>query len=322
MRENSFRSAILEAPGRIRTDRCSMRTPGPTQVRVRLQGCGVCGSNLAAWEGRPWFQYPFAPGAPGHEGWGVVEAAGERVDTLAAGDRVAMISHNAFAELDVAEAADAVKLPGALDDKPFPGEALACAMNAFRRCDIQPGQWVAVVGVGFLGALLVELAASAGGRVIGMSGRPFALDVARRMGAEQVVPTNDHWAAVGAVKEITQGRGCERVIEVTGFQQPLDLASDLVAERGTLIIAGYHQDGPRQVNMQSWNWRGIDVINAHERDPRIYTRGLREAVEAVSQGRLNPWPLYTDQYPLDGLSDALRAMSERPDQFLKALVTL
>jgi hypothetical protein len=44
--------------------------------------------------------------------------------------------------------------------------------------------------------------------------------------------------------------------------------AELTARGAGSIVAGYHQDGPRQVNMQLWNWRGLDVINAHERDPR------------------------------------------------------
>lgn len=59
---------------------------------------------------------------------------------------------------------------------------------------------------------------------------------------------------------------------------------------GRLIIAGYHQDGPRQVDMQQWNWRGLDVINAHERDPAVAARGLREAMSAVDSGSIAPFP--------------------------------
>ena len=66
--------------------------------------------------------------------------------------------------------------------------------------------------------------------------------------------------------ELTGGRFCDVVIEAVGKQWPLDLAAELAGERGRLIIAGYHQDGLRQVNMQLWNWRGLDVINAHQRD--------------------------------------------------------
>jgi hypothetical protein len=99
------------------------------------------------------------------------------------------------------------------------------------------------------------------------------------------------------VKELTGGAFCDRVIEAVGKQWPLDLSAELTRERGRLIIAGYHQDGPRQVNMQLWNWRGLDVINAHERDPEVYLAGIRAAVAAVTSGRLDPRPLYTHVYP-------------------------
>ncbi len=87
---------------------------------------------------------------------------------------------------------------------------------------------------------------------------------------------------------------CDRVIEAVGKQWPLDLAGELTRERGPLVIAGYHQDGPRQVNMQLWNWRGLDVINAHERDPARLHRGHARARSRPSRrGRLDPSPLLT-----------------------------
>jgi threonine dehydrogenase-like Zn-dependent dehydrogenase len=260
-------------------------------------------------------------GAPGHEGWGVVDSVGEEVTTVKPGDRVALLSQHSFAEYDVAQESNVVKLPPSLEDMPFPGEALACAVNAFHRCKIQPGQTVAVVGVGFLGALLIQLAAHAGGRVIALSRRPFALTVARACGAAEVLGSENLSDAVAAVRSMTGNRGCECVIEATGHQAPLDLATELTAVRGRLVIAGYHQDGTRCVNMQLWNWRGLDVINAHERDPAVYIDGLREAVELVEQGVLDPTPLYTHRFTLEQLPSAFEEMRTRPDHFLKALIT-
>jgi threonine dehydrogenase-like Zn-dependent dehydrogenase len=63
------------------------------------------------------------------------------------------------------------------------------------------------------------------------------------------------------------------------------------------------------------------VINAHERDPEVQMRGLREAVGAVASGRLDPGPLYTHRYPLDLLGEALDATRDKPVGFVKALVT-
>jgi threonine dehydrogenase-like Zn-dependent dehydrogenase len=267
-------------------------------------------------------QFPTEPGALGHEGWGVVDAVGPEVEGLQVGDRVAALSYNAYAEYDLAAADAVVKLPDALAGMAFPGEPLGCAMNIFRRSDISAGQTVAIIGVGFLGAILTRLAADAGARVIAISRRPFSLDVARSMGAAEVVPMDDHWRIIETVKSLTGGVFCDRVIEAVGKQWPLDLAAELTRERGRLVIAGYHQDGPRQVNMQLWNWRGLDVVNAHERDPKVYAEGLKAAVEAVASGRLDPSPLYTHRYPLERLDEALDATRDRPDGFLKALVTL
>ncbi len=319
---NAMPAAVLAAPGEFRLERIRLQEPAPAEVRVRLEGCGVCGSNLSPWEGRPWFKYPFEPGAPGHEGWGEIDAVGDEVSQLQPGQRVAVLSYHAFAEFDVAPAECVVPLPQALKSKPFPGEALGCAANVFRRCDIQPDQTVAVVGVGFMGALLTSMAARAGAKVIAISRRPYALELARTLGAAYTLTMDDHQRILGEVKELTGGQWCDRVIEAVGCQWPLDLAGEITRERGRLIIAGYHQDGPRQVNMQLWNWRGLDVINAHERDPRQYVAGIRCAAEMVAKGELDPTPLYTHTFPLDQIGRAFRAMQTREGQFLKALIRI
>jgi len=321
MSKKMMRAAVLAAPGRVEVQSVALPVPGPGEVRLRLEGCGVCASNLTPWEGPEWMQYPTDPGGLGHEGWGTVDQVGEGVRDLAPGDRVAALSFRSYADYDVADADKLVKLPDALDG-PFPGEPLGCAFNIFRRSDIAAGQTVAIVGIGFLGAILTRLATDAGARVIAISRRPFSLDLARHYGAAETVPMDDHWAIIEEVKRLTGGSLCDRVIEAVGKQWPLDLASELVREGGKLIVAGYHQDGPRQVNMQMWNWKGIDVVNAHERDPAVQMQGLREAVDAVAGGRLDPRPLYTHHYPLERLGDALDATRDRPDGFLKALVKL
>jgi threonine dehydrogenase-like Zn-dependent dehydrogenase len=293
--------------------------PGPGEVRVALEGCGVCGSNLPVWEGRPWFEYPLAPGNPGHEAWGRIADAGD--SALAAGQRVALLAENAFTDELVVPADRCVPLPVELDGQPFPGEAIGCAFNAVRRSGIEPGQTVAVVGIGFLGALIVALAVEAGARVIAVARKESALDVARQLGAKETVVLDDHARVIGAVSDLTGGDFCERVVEVTGAPWPLDVAGELTGFGGRLVIAGFHQDGLRSVNVQLWNWRGIDVVNAHERDTAVQLRGIRDAVEAVAAGRLDPRPLYTHVLPLERLGDAMDAAAQRPDGFVKALVT-
>jgi threonine dehydrogenase-like Zn-dependent dehydrogenase len=271
-----MRAAVVTGPRRARTAAVPVPEPADGEVLVRVEGCGVCGSSIPLWEGRDWFAYPAEPGAPGHEAWG-------RTDD---GRRVAVLGHHGFAEWDVARADDVVELPAELDGVPFPGEALACAVNVVRRAAILPGDRVAVVGMGFLGTAVARIAGE-------------VTEVRR--------------------ETVVDGE-FDVVVEAAGTQSALDTASRLVATGGRLVVAGFHQDGPRSVDMQSWNWRGIDVVNAHERDPRAYVRGLREAVELARSGRLDVEALVTHRLPLERLDEALELARARPAGFLKAVV--
>ncbi|MEX2670982.1 MAG: zinc-binding dehydrogenase [Phycisphaeraceae bacterium] len=313
-------AGYVDRPRLARVKRVPMPEPGPGQVRVRIRGCGVCASNVPPWEGRSWFRYPMGPGQLGHEGWGVVDRLGAGVTQLDEGQPVALLSQNAYAQFDVAEEAAVIPIPAALAEMPLPGEPLGCAMNIWARSQIREGQTVAIVGAGFLGALLTQLASKAGANVIAISRRQYSLEMAERMGAAEVLPMGPTWSVVDAVRSLTHGELCDRVIEATGKQEPLELAGEITRERGRLIIAGFHQDGPRAVNMQLWNWRGLDVVNAHEREERVYVRGIMAAMEAVADGQLDPFPLYTHRFPLEQLGEALELTRNRPAGFIKALM--
>src|SRR5690606_20476746 len=63
-RRARMRAAVLAGPGQVEIREVDRPDPGPRQVRSQVEGCGVCGSNLPSWQGRPWFRYPLAPGAP------------------------------------------------------------------------------------------------------------------------------------------------------------------------------------------------------------------------------------------------------------------
>jgi NADPH:quinone reductase len=276
-----MRAALVAAPGRVELARVERPQPGPGEALVRVEGCGVCASSLPLWEGREWFDYPLPAGAPGHEPWGTVEAGPEAV----AGRRVAFLSERGFAEYAAVPVEHLVTLPPELDALPFPAEALACAVLVVRRARIVQGDRVAIVGAGFLGSAIAQLVDAT---------------IARRD------------------SEI-EGE-FEVVIECAGTQSGLDTASRLVATRGRLVVAGYHQDGPRSIDLQSWNWRGIDVINAHERDPLAYVDAMREAAQLAADGKLDLEALVTHRFPLERLEAAFEAARTRPAGFVKGWV--
>ena len=315
-----YKAAVLRAPRHFDIVEMMLDDPGPGEVMLRLSGCGVCASNIPPWEGREWFQYPLAPGNPGHEAWGVVEKVGSGVRPSMVGERVSALGENAYATHLVTRADHTVTLPSALADASFPGEPLACAFNVFRRCQIESGQRVAIIGVGFMGAVVTRLAREAGAEVIAISRRDSSLETAERMGATSLVRMDDHQRIIDEVQRLTSDELCDCVVECVGSQWPLDLGTALTRVRGRLVIAGYHQDGARQVDMQLWNWRGLDVINAHERAPEAYLQGMRDAIEAVVSGRLDPRPLLTHTFPLERIAEALELTRTRPEGFVKAVL--
>jgi threonine dehydrogenase-like Zn-dependent dehydrogenase len=268
------RAATIDAPQSVRF----VEAPPPSGIVVEVEGCGICGSSLPVWEGRPWFSYPLPPGAPGHEAWG----------RTADGRRVAFLTLQGYARFAAVDPATIVPLPATLDGLAFPGEALACAVNVVRRARAEAGMRVAILGAGFLGSAVAQLLPDC------------ELTIVRR-----------DTPAIGSF---------ERVIECAGTQAALDTATRIVAEGGVLTIAGFHQDGARSVDVQTWNWKGIDVVNAHERDESVVVEALCEAVRLAAAGVLDVERLVTHVLPLERLADAFELARARPRGFVKAVV--
>src|SRR3954462_6099614 len=102
--QKMMRAARIVGPEKFEIESVPRPEPKPNELRFRVEGCGVCASNLGPWFGLPWTRYPLGPGESGHEAWGIVDAVGENVTGFSQGDRVAAVSYNAYAEFDVADA--------------------------------------------------------------------------------------------------------------------------------------------------------------------------------------------------------------------------
>jgi threonine dehydrogenase-like Zn-dependent dehydrogenase len=233
-----------------------------------------------------------------------------------------MLGNSGFAEYEIAKAKCVVSILNGPQKVPFLGEPLGCAMNVFRRAQIRKDDWIAIVGTGFLGLILLQLGIEAGAKVIAISRRRSALQLAEKMGATLTLSFENQAKLLAAVRNVTEEHLCQVVIEAAGAQETLDIASTLTGTRGRLVIAGYHQDGPRSVNMQEWNWRGIDVINAHERDEAVYIEGIREAVEAVASARIRLEELVSHFFPLEQIENGFQILERRPEGFIKGVVSL
>jgi threonine dehydrogenase-like Zn-dependent dehydrogenase len=303
------------APADPRIINLERPAPATDEVLIRVLACGVCGSDLNVWRGIPGIEYPLPPGAPGHEVWGEIEELGHRAmgPDFTVGQKVTGLMSAGYAQYTLARREDLVSVPARFGNSPMLGEPLACAANVVRRARWQPGERVALVGFGYIAALIARLLFPDGGQSwVAISRRHESRALALRLGAESVYDFNS------VPEELWDGFPV--VIEAAGVQQSLDYATWLTAYGGRLVIAGYHADGWRSVNMQNWNWKGIDVVNAHERQPAAYLRGLRDGLQILERHNLEIAELISHRWPLNRVNEAFRAADTREAAYTKAIV--
>jgi threonine dehydrogenase-like Zn-dependent dehydrogenase len=150
--------------------------------------------------------------------------------------------------------------------------------------------------------------------------RRDALERARRLGATRVVDVGAE-SVRSVVGELTGGRGADISIEVTGAQGALSTLGEVTRMSGKIVVAGYHQGAPRSIPLGQWNWMAFDLVNAHFREQRTILRGMAVATRLMAAERLSLSRLVTHRFPLDRIDESFRTAHEKPDGFVKAMVT-
>lgn len=305
------RVARLIGPGRFDVAEQSAGPPAPGQVLVRVLACGVCASELHAVQDAQ----ESHPLLIGHEPVGVVEVVGADVDGVSDGARVTGQFGPAFAERVLADERAIVPVPDGLSDDDAIGEPLGCVVEGRRRTRVTAGDHVTLVGAGYMGLLMLELLTVTGaGHVTVVDPRADARERAIALGAaEALAPEDLEWDRAED--------GSDVVIEASGTQPGLDLATRLVRQHGIFSILGYHQ-AVRSVDMQAWNWKAIDVVNAHVRRRDLLNEAIRRGLDLVRLGKLHPGRLITHRFGLDQVGDAFDALATKPVGFVKAVVEI
>jgi D-arabinose 1-dehydrogenase-like Zn-dependent alcohol dehydrogenase len=236
-------------------------TPGPGWVRVKVEACGVCHSDLFTKSGG----YPGIelPRVPGHELAGTIDVVGDRVTAWKAGDRVGVgwhgghcfqcdacrrglfincvngkvtgVSHDGgYAEYAVVPAESLARIPegmSAIDAGP-----LLCAgvttFNSLRNSGARPGQTVAVQGIGGLGHLAVQYAARMGFRTIAISRGADKAQLASELGAHEYIDTQTTSAADGLQKL----GGADLILATAPSSEAIESTIGGLKSRGKLLI--------------------------------------------------------------------------------------
>jgi L-iditol 2-dehydrogenase len=305
--------------------------PGAT---VRVLAAGVCAADRMLWRGDgPWqVRYPLVPG---HEIVGRIEAVdaasadGWQVDVgdlvgvevmvpcgqcrYCTADRENLCRNGAHLGSDLPGGfADLVHLPPAARVHVIPPtvplkaaavlEPLANAVHAVRRAEVPAGAHVAVVGIGAVGALVVQVlrAVVPTATVTAVVNHPERAGQARLLGAHHVVTTTGG-DPVGELRSVASGDGPARVIEASGNPAAAQLALDAVAHGGRICLYGvYRQPALVDLNLVA-EFKELDLVGGHLAPAGAF----RQAVDLLAAARVRAESVVTEVLPLDRFAAAL-----------------
>lgn len=324
-----MRAAELAAPGApLRLVTRPIPQPGPGEARIRVEACGVCGSDVFLQKGGFGDKVPW-PIVPGHEAAGIVDAVGEGVTSVSPGDQVALyyitvppgdpwaargrpnISPHvrrmgvdvdgAFADY-VLRPVDALIRPRA----PVPPTVLAVLTDAVatplhglkRVARLQPGETLVVLGVGGLGSNAVQLGKAFGARVIAVTRSAAKLELARRLGADEAIAAGGD--AVAAVKALTGGHGPDVVIQCVGSAAVDEQAIAMGGPGGRVVLIGSSLDHFRARAVDIF-WRELAVLGSRGFVPD----DIRDAIDLYLDGGLAVDHLIEQVRPLEQANEAL-----------------
>jgi L-iditol 2-dehydrogenase len=178
-------------------------------------------------------------------------------------------------------------------------------VHALRRVEFLPGSTVAIFGPGLLGLLSAAVASASGGSQIIMVGRGNRLDLAAKMGCDEVVDYENEDPVV-AVRRLTSGRGVDYVFDCTGNPGVPAQAIGVVRRGGRVAILGLTGGKPSAVDVDRLTLDEIDLMGIRS-SPNAYPA----MIALMRSGKVDLSPLVTHVYPLEAVGEALAALESR-----------
>jgi len=326
--------AMYYGPQDTRIEETTTPKIGEDEALVNMRACGVCGSDLM-----DWYLHKRAPLVLGHEPAGIIAEKGGKVQSFEVGDRVFVHHHVAclkchyclrgdytlckqFHETNIRPGGfsecfrvpalnlqlDTMRIPDAMsfEEATFI-EPVGCCLRALKKCDIQAGDAVAVIGAGATG--LIHLALS---KLLGASKTivsdlfEYRLNAARKLGADLTVNPEDEDLAK-AVNAETEDRGVDVAVVTAPSLQAYANGMSVCRRGGKLCVFAPTIPGKYlQVSLKELFFNEVKII------PSYSTSHLetREALELMKSGKLNVKDLITHRFKLVDTAEALKMASD------------
>lgn len=323
---------VAELPGVGQPLRIAQRPvpePGPGEVRVRVEACGVCGSDHFLQQGGFGAAVPY-PIVPGHEAAGRIDTLGDGVSGYRVGDQVALyyistpaddpwaalgrpnISPHvtrmgvdvdgAFAEYVIRPVEALVRPP-----LPIPPEVLAVLTDAVatplhglkRVARLTVGETLVVVGIGGLGSSAVQLGTVMGAHVIAVTRSESRRRLARELGAQETVDAGAD-DAVARVRDLAGGHGADVVLQCAGSARADEQAIAMGGPGGRVVLIGAALE-PFSVRATEIFWRELAVLGSRGFIPE----DIADAIGFYLDGALGVDHLVRQVRPLEEVNEAL-----------------
>jgi L-iditol 2-dehydrogenase len=326
---NKMKAAWIYGPHDLRVGEADMPSIDDSKALIKIKTCGVCPSDVRFYTGaRKGADYPRIAG---HEWTGVIVEVGKNVEGFEPGDRVAADwrvicgrcyycrrgvfnycsnlqrgqMRGGYCEYGYSVPQNLRKIPDnvSFEEASFT-EPLACCLNGASRSNIRPGDDVAVLGVGQIGLMHVQIAKRLGARVIACDLVPRRLELAKTLGADDVINISEG-NAVEAIRAMTEGRGANTVILAVGNARAAETAIEMTGVCGTInYFAGFYPSLPMTVDPNVIHYKQLNVTGSHDFTPHDFTTALK----LIEHGVVNVKALISHRFPLDEIQQGFNTV--------------
>jgi 2-desacetyl-2-hydroxyethyl bacteriochlorophyllide A dehydrogenase len=335
-----MKAMVLKAPRELVPDEVARPGPDAGRVLIRVTHSGICGTDFKIYSGAIPVSYPRIMG---HEMVGRVVDAGD-ASRFASGERVIvdpelycgacfhcrigqthlcpngmLIGRDAdggFAEYVAAPASHVFPLPDSIDSRTAPlVQVLTTCLHAQRQVNIFPAESVVVFGLGVTGQLHVQLAKARGASpVIGVTRSAAKRELAQKLGADLTVPGGD--GAVDTVREATEGRGADVVIETTGVLASVAAAVAMARPGGRLLLFGIITAKEGALPFYDLYFKELALVSARVAKSEDYPAALA----LVEREQIKLEPLVSDVMPLAELDTAIGMLGSDSARRMKIIL--
>ncbi len=316
-------SACLIGVGEIEVREREL-TISDDEILVKTHAAGICGQDKNLFNGiippsgglntemKNVFAYPYFFG---HEAGGLVVEVGKNIKKFKAGDKVIAFAWvETYSDYFKAEEQELEPAPDGLElDLVSLGEPIGCAVFSGLCSKVQLGDTVAVIGMGFAGQVIAQVARKKGAhRVIGVDVVEGKLQLAKRLGLDHAINSAET-DPLAAILDLTNGEGADVVVEVAGTGEAVQLCNDAVKHNGVLVFYSWITQNIN-LNISRWHNNSLQIVNTGLVHHGVQQRHIwvPQALRPVLLEQIDIKPLITHTYSLAQIATAMETANHDP----------